>query len=186
MRKKLALMAAVTALFFCACKSINPAKDPVTLNGMIYDTQNRPVVNYTIYIDGEYKCQSDISGRFILKDVAKGIHFITGEGDSYLNINEEVVIYDKAQILYVRVPSVSAKLKEAYTYLEQGLFEKAEESIGEILSCDDGNTDAILFMSVIKLRQDKKDESLGYLERLKKKKEGSKYVTELEKLILEN
>ena len=185
MKKLHFLAAAIPALFFFACKSADPSKAPVTLNGMIYDTQNRPVVNYTICVDGEYKCQSDISGRFVLKDIQKGEHVITGSGDSYLDINENAVIYDKAQILYIRVPSVESKLKEAFSYLEEDLFEKAEESIGEILLSDEDNTDALFFMCVVKLRQVKREESLDYLEKLKEKKEGSKYVSELEKIISE-
>ena len=81
---------------------------------------------------------------------------------------------------------METKLKEAYSYLEQGLLEKSEECINEILSSNEDNTDALFFMGVIKLRQGSKEESLVYLEKLKEKKEVSKYVQELEKIIAEN
>ena len=186
MKKTKTIFTVLLILILAACKTTPKSKAKVTLNGMIYDTQNKPVVNYTILIDGLYKCQSDISGRFILKDISKGEHIISGYGDRYLDIYEQTVIYDKAQILYIRVPSVETKLKEAYSYLEQEHLEKSEECIKEILASNEDNTDALFFMGVIKLRQGSKEESLVYLEKLKEKKEVSKYVQELEKIIAEN
>ncbi|MBO4640449.1 MAG: hypothetical protein J5710_11890 [Treponema sp.] len=187
MMKKFLISITVLLIFFStACKSVDLAKAPVTLNGMIYDNQNKPVVNYTICVDGVYCCQSDISGRFVLKDVPKGEHVITGYGDRYLNIKETTVIYDKAQILYIRVLTVEAKLNEAFMYLEQSFFEKAEESVREILLCDEDNTEALFFMTVIKYQEGRIEESLLLLEQLRQKKEGGKYVNGLEKIITEN
>ena len=136
--------------FFSACKSIPGKKEKIELNGMVYDTQNRPVVNYQIIIDGKYICTSDIGGRFLIKGIEKGEHIFSGYGEGYLNIEEKIVVYDKAQILYLRIPSVESKFREAFELIKNSNLDKAEIIINEIRESDVDNEDVLYFMDVIK------------------------------------
>ena len=173
-------------MFIYGCKSTPKDKTDITVNGMIYDTDNRPVVNYLIFIDGQAYGISDIGGRFTLKKVSKGKHLLSGNGTGYLSISQEINILDKSQILYLRVPSVESRFKEAYFFITQEEYSKAEECIKDILLSESENSDALFFMSLIKHLQGDKEQSLEYINRFREKEENSKYAEELEKLILEN
>ena len=187
MKKVRILMAAITVfILITGCKSISKKAEVISINGMIYDTQNRPVVNYTIFADGNEMCSSDIGGRFFIKKIEKGEHAFTGRGNGYLNINENVVINDKEQIIYIRVPSIETKLEEAFSLMKEGRYDKAGECIGEVLEADEGNTDAVFFMSVIEFLEGNKQQAEEYLLILKEKGGAEKYVPEFEKIISQN
>ena len=117
---------------------------------MVYDTQNRPVVNYRIVIDGKVVSASDIGGRFLIKGIEKGEHIFSGYGEGYLNIEKKIVVYDKAQILYIRVPSVEAKFKEAFELIKMRDLDKAEVIIYEIRESDADNDNILYFTNTIK------------------------------------
>ena len=65
MNKKVFLILSALSLFLCGCKSVPGENEKIDINGMIYDTANRPVANYRIYVDGKGMCTSDIGGRFL-------------------------------------------------------------------------------------------------------------------------
>ena len=187
MKRRLPVSVCFLLLFLAAgCKTVPQTKSLISLNGMIYDTDNRPVANYGILIDGIPECASDIGGRFEIKNIVKGEHIITGRGNGYLDIKEKVVIRDKAQIVYIRVPSVETKLKEAFSLIKQGMYEQAESCIQEILACDSDNHEALFFMCAIKYLEQDTEGYQSFLKKLKKQKEGRNYVTELEKIIAGN
>lgn len=138
------------------CKSVPGEKDKITLNGMIYDTDNKPVANYRILIDGKGVCTSDIGGRFVIKNIRKGEHVFSGFAEGYLCVEEKVVVYDKAQILYIRIPTIESKFQTAFEHIKKEEFEKAEKDISEVLESDGENETALYFMSVIEKLKEKK------------------------------
>ena len=146
MNKKTKWAFAAVVLILTGCKSLPPRAEIIDVNGMIYDTSNRPVVNYSFYVDGKLSCTSDIGGRFVIKKIAKGEHDFYGKGAGYLDINDRIQISDKAQILYIRVPSVESKLKEAFELMKKGELGKAEGLVNEVLQSDSGNQDALYFI----------------------------------------
>lgn len=144
----------VLTLVFSACAGVPGEKEKLDLNGMVYDTDNRPVVNYRIFIDGKGECTSDIGGRFLIKGVQKGEHDFSGYGEGYLSIEEKIVVYDKSQILYIRVPSIESRFYEAFEFIKQKEYEKAEKAVQEVLETDEKNEDALYFLKTIeKLRR---------------------------------
>ena len=186
MNRKVIFAAAVLCLLFSGCASVPGSREKINLNGMVYDTDNRPAVNYGIYIDGKGMCVSDIGGRFVIEGVRKGVHVLTGKGEGYLDISEEVTVRDKEQILYIRVPSVESRFREAFSFIKDGSYAKAEEMIGEVLECDRENTDALFFMSVISYLKGDYVEAEEYLGKIREKGGEGRYEAELEKIISEN
>lgn len=160
MNKRMCLVFGVLLILFSGCRSVPGEKERINLNGMIYDSQNRPVVNYRIYIDGKGVCTSDIGGRFVIKNICKGEHVFSGYGEGYLNIEKTVAVYDKSQILYIRVPSIESRFKEAFEYIKKDEPERAEQLIRQVLESDAQNEDALYFISVIeKIKERKENDS---------------------------
>lgn len=182
MKKEGKLFLCMFTLLFAACKSTPENRTEITVNGMIYDTNNSPVVNYFITIDETVECVSDIGGRFTLKNVSKGQHLLTGYGDGYLDMEQTVIITDKSQILYLRVPSIESRFEKAYEYIKEKEYFKAENCIKDILLSDENNTDALFFMGVIKQYQGFSEESFEYIRKIKEQGEGGYYVEEFEKI----
>ena len=96
----------ITLIFSNSCKTVPRERELIDVQGMIYDTENRPVVNYRIFIDSKYVAITDIGGRFTLSNVKVGVYNFWGSGDGYLNIEDEIKIIDKTQIIYLRIPAV--------------------------------------------------------------------------------
>ena len=186
MNKKNLYLALAVCLILTGCASVPESREKINVNGMVYDTENRPAVNYEIYIDGRGMCVSDIGGRFVIEGVKKGSHVLTGKGEGYLDISEEVMIRDKEQILYIRVPSVESRFKKAFSFMNDGAFDMAEGCVSEVLECDRDNTDALFFMSVISYLKGESDKAGEYLNKIRKKGGGGRYETELEKIIDKN
>lgn len=181
--KKSILVISLTSLLLCSCSSVPSAHEKYLLNGMVYDSENRPAVNYKIYLDEKLAAISDIGGRFAVKNVKRGEHNLSGEGNGYLKINEKIQVYDKNQIVYIRVPAVETKFKEAFEYIKNGKYEKAEECINEVLECKGDNLEAVYFLCVINYLNGKTEESKKLLEEIKEKGGESNYVYELEKIV---
>lgn len=140
-------------MYVAACAGVPGEKEKIDLNGMVYDTQNRPVVNFRIYIDGKGECVSDIGGRFLLKGIRKGEHVFSGFGEGYLGIEEKIVVYDKSQILYIRIPSIDTNFERAFELIKKGDYDGSEKLVREVLECDGENEDALYFLEIIeKLR----------------------------------
>ena len=186
MNRKIIYAAVVMSMFFTGCNSLPESREKINLNGMVYDTDNRPAVNYGIYIDGKGMCVSDIGGRFVIEGIKKGVHVLTGKGNGYLDIREEVTVQDKEQILYIRVPSVESRFQKAFSFIEGGSYDMAEECIREVLECDKENRNALFFMSVISYLKGEGEKALEYLKKISEKGGGGCYEDELEKIISEN
>ena len=175
-------LAAVTVLFLCACKSMGVKPEKIGLNGMVYDTSNRPVVNYTIFIDGKKECVTDIGGRFYIKSITRSVHDLKGEGEGYLSVSQKITVTDKSQVLYIRIPSVEEKLDEALGFLTRNDIEQAEKCIEEVLDSDGQNSDALFFKAALCLLKGNKEEADSLLEKLKEKGGSVRYEDELKKL----
>lgn len=180
--KKSMLILSICLLLF-GCRSVPKAHEKITLNGMVYDTENRPAVNYNIYINDDFASISDIGGRFSIKALKHGTYKISGYGEGYLKIEEEIQVYDKNQIVYIRIPTIDSKFREAFTLLKENKIEKATKIINEIIESNPDNFEALFFLSVINYLDNKYECSVEYLKQLEAKGEKSFYVEELQKFI---
>ena len=186
MKKVFLIMLTAITIALCSCNSVPKNSGKITVNGMIYDTENRPAVNYKIYLDGKYAAITDIGGRFTLNNIKCGQYDFTGNGIGYLNMKDSVEVFDKGQILYIRVPTVESKFQEAYTLINQHKYKQAELCIQEVLDTEACNSTALFFMSVIEYLEGDIESSKEYKEQLLNIGENSNYVHELEKIISSN
>lgn len=169
--------------FLCSCKTVPKNNQKITLNGMVYDSENKPAVNYQIYLNGKCVATSDIGGRFSIDDIKIGSYKFLGKGDGYLDIEENIEVYDKNQILYLRVPSIESKFQEAYSYLIEQKLSQAELCIMEILENNNKNSTALYFMGIIEYLKNNTEESRKYIEKIKILGGESLYVSEFEKIL---
>lgn len=186
MKKVTLIMISVILIALCSCSSIPKNNEKITVNGMIYDTENRPAVNYKIYLDGQYAAVTDIGGRFTLNNIKSGQYELTGNGIGYLNMKDSIEVFDKGQILYIRVPSIESKFQEAYTLINQHKYSQAGLCIQEVLDTDADNLTALFFMSVIEYLEGNIESSKEYKDKIMKFREDTDYVQKLEKIISGN
>ena len=179
---KVLFITAVTVSVLFSCKSTGVKADKIGLNGMVYDTSNTPVVNYTVYIDGKALCVTDIGGRFYIKKITRGVHDFYGEGEGYLDIHQTITVTDQSQVLYIRIPSVEDRLNQALECLASEEFTQAQKYIEEILESDENNCDALFFKAALCLLQGNEQEAEEIFKTLKDKGGDGKYENELKKL----
>lgn len=178
------LLIAIAVILLTSCASVPGAREKINVNGMIYDTDNRPVVNYTVSLDDKYYAVTDIGGRFTINKVARDTYTFTGKGKGYLSMEQEVTVFDKTQIIYIKVPTIESKFNEAYVYMKEGKYSKAKLCIEEVLASDKDNSTALYFMSVIEYKEGNVEESDNYLNRIIENGDESNYVKELKKYIV--
>lgn len=169
-------------VLFVSCSSV-PKTEKITVNGMVYDTENRPAVNYNITLNGKVVAITDIGGRFTLNNIKTGTYNFSGFGEGYLSITDTVDIFDKSQILYLKVPTIESKFKEAYDYINQSKYSKAKNSIKEVLESDENNSIALYFMSVIENFTGNTNESRKYLEKIINNGDENEYVKKMEDIL---
>lgn len=186
MKKKFYLLITGMFIVFCSCSSVPRNSGRITVNGMVYDTENRPAVNYEIYLDDRYLAITDIGGRFTLNNIKCGSYEFTGRGTAYLNTKETIEIYDKSQILYIKVPAIETKFQEAYMLITQNNYSQAEVCIKDVLDTDKNNSTAIFFMSVIKYLKGDIESSKEFKNQLLSDVEVTDYVKKLEKVLNNN
>lgn len=179
MKRLIIIVISIASLLFVSCKSIPEKKGKLTINGMIYDTENRPAVNYEIYLNGKYQAVTDIGGRFTLKDIKPGLYEFEGKGNGYLGVTDQLDIYDRSQIIYLRIPTVESKYKEAYEFLQELKIDSAKRSIEEVLTCYANDATALFFMSVIEYMNNNKENCQYYLDLINLNGDGSLYVEEM-------
>ncbi len=99
---------------FDASRNPGSAADyPLPLNGMIYDTDNRPVADMQISLDTVNSAKSDINGRFILADVKRGTHSLRAHKEGYEDIELSFNYDNPDQIVYLKARSASELVDEA-------------------------------------------------------------------------
>jgi tetratricopeptide (TPR) repeat protein len=117
---------------------------------MVYDFENKPVPQYIITLDNKTPVSTDINGRFFLPKVKSGKHEIKGKKDGYEEYQGEIIINDRRQIVYFRVPNTAQLINLADEALSKNqigdaaVYMKRAESIGEV-------TTELLFYSAVVL-----------------------------------
>jgi hypothetical protein len=125
----------------------------IDVNGMIYDFTNRPISNYTIHIGEKYWSTTDINGRFLISNVPVGEYIINGEGNGYESYQGDVLVKDREQIIYIRVPSFSQLLDLVDLALSKNQLDEAENYIWRANLAGGFTTELLFYMAVIKYRQ---------------------------------
>jgi hypothetical protein len=131
---------------------------------MVYDFENKPVPQYIITLDNKTPVSTDINGRFFLPKVKSGKHEIKGQKDGYEEYQGEIIINDRRQIVYFRVPNTAQLINLADEALSKNrigdaaVYIKRAESIGEV------TTELLFYSAVVLFRTGEYKQAIGKLQ----------------------
>lgn len=115
-RIPLAILAA-SALLGSSCVSFREQQlrefDRAALAGMVYDWEQKPCAGAEILVDGGGGPRTDLNGRFVIGDLARGGHVVRVVKDGYEPLETRIEFLDRSQILYLRVASHAQLVREA-------------------------------------------------------------------------
>jgi tetratricopeptide (TPR) repeat protein len=113
-----AAVAAVAALLAVSCatqKNVDQQTfDKAPLFGMIYDEDNQPCVGVQIAVDGQPGGpMTDIRGRFVVPDLARGDHKLVASKTSYESLSTNVSFMTRTDVLHLTMVSFTQLLDRA-------------------------------------------------------------------------
>lgn len=112
--------------FFCSCATTNfQSGTKSVLQGMVYDTENKPIAGYELILNDSKKTYTDINGRFSFLQIKPGLYSIKGKGANYVSIEQSYNYTDKTGILYISVPSLDRVYIQVDKNLEKNNIETA-------------------------------------------------------------
>jgi hypothetical protein len=120
---------------------------------MVYDVDTTPVPQYIVEIDGKNTVSADINGRFFIPRVRSGKHEIRGRREGYEEYQGEIIINDKRQIVYLRVPSLSQLLNLADNALSKNNVEEAALYIERGAAIGEITTELLFYSAIVLFRK---------------------------------
>ena len=162
--KALLLIVLSLASLAASCKTAEFGFKVIDINGMVYDFSNRPVPHYEITLGKRYKGSTDINGRFTLPRVPIGTYKIAGKKSGFENYFDEVIVKEKGQIIYIRIPSQNQLLNMVEDALVVNNFILAEEMAERAYHVDENNTEMLFYCAVVAFRQKKIGKAVSLLE----------------------
>jgi tetratricopeptide (TPR) repeat protein len=155
---------AFIAFLSLSCKTAEFGFKTADINGMVYDFSNRPVFNYELVLGGKYFGSTDINGRFTLLKVPLGSYKISGSKTGFENYSGEVIIKEKGQIIYIRIPSQNQLLVLADEALAANNFTLAEEIAERAYQIDKNNIEMLFYYAAVSFRQNNFAKAALFLE----------------------
>lgn len=159
------------ALFaFTACVT-SPTKDPrafdrAPLYGMVYDLGNRPVGKAELAVDGNPAASSDVTGRFVLPDLARGDHRILATKEGYEVLTVPLSFLDDTQVLYLQMSSQQQLLACAETKIEAMEWRQARSLLERSASIDSSDPVHRYITAILDWRLGRPREAAGSLQSL--------------------
>jgi tetratricopeptide (TPR) repeat protein len=147
-----------------SCKTAELGFKVINISGMVYDFSNRPVSNYEIVLGKWYSGSTDINGRFTLSKVPLGSYKLHGSKKGYEDYTGEVIVKDKGQIIYIRIPSQNQLLAMADEAVTANNFTLAEEIAERAYQIDKNNVEMLFYYAVILFRQNSLEGAASFLE----------------------
>ncbi|AEF84955.1 putative lipoprotein [Treponema primitia ZAS-2] len=127
MSKHLICVYLVIAIFVSCTSEPTPKKTDLSLYGMIYDRDNRPVNDARIYIDDTYRAISDIHGRFSIPKLKTGREYqIRAAKANHEEVWLDVNYLDPQDVLYINMYSAEQLLSGAEQALKDRDWLKTE------------------------------------------------------------
>lgn len=145
----------VSVLCFASCitqKDDYRNFETAPLFGMVYDNDNQPCAGVSIIVDGQEGSVSDINGRFIVADLARGSHKISTSKEGYEVLDVSLEFLNKSQVLYLQIISFDQLLAKAERALEQGDAETAKRMLDRAAEIQSGNP-VLLFLTAAYYRE---------------------------------
>ncbi|MBV5330346.1 MAG: carboxypeptidase regulatory-like domain-containing protein [Chlorobium sp.] len=145
------------AIFFVglisACATLKPQIQTITLNGMVYDLNNRPIAGYLVSLGGELTVTTDITGRFTIPNVPAGTYQITGSKKYYEPYAGDIIIEDSKTVVYLSIPSAQQLLDSADYALQSNKLGEAEGYLNRVERTCYSNIDFHFYKAVLQFRK---------------------------------
>jgi hypothetical protein len=149
--------------YFYSCKTAEFGFLVIDLNGMVYDFDNKPVQNYKITIGKKYSSVTDINGRFLISKIPAGHYSLKGEKNEYETYEGDILINDRRQIVYIRVPNYNQLLGLVDTALTDNHIENAEIYAQRANAVGGLKTELLFYLAIIKFRQKDNNGAIEFL-----------------------
>ena len=121
--KRSAAFLLCSALFLAGCASQKKPDvltfDSAPLFGMIYDLDNQPCSGVTLRVDDLEGPLSDIRGRFVLPDLARGEHALSARKQGYEPLRITISFLNRTDVLHLQMISFNQLLARAEVALAQ-------------------------------------------------------------------
>jgi tetratricopeptide (TPR) repeat protein len=165
---KSALLAAVLILAACASQKKDDVLffDKASLMGMIYDEDSQPCAGAQLLVDGKSGPITDIRGRFLLPDLARGEHTIAVKKDGYEELSARVVFLNRTDVLYLHVTSFGQLLARAETSLDDRKWDDAAEFLARAEKLKKDDSVLLYLQAILSYRTGKHAEAVSYLTRI--------------------
>ena len=157
-------VAFIIIVFSGSCKTAEFGFKVIDINGMVYDFSNRPIPFYEVTLGRKYRGSTDINGRFTLQKVPVGVYTITGNKNGYEDYLDEVIIREKGQIIYIRIPSQNQLLNLVDDYLTANNFILAEEMAERAYQIDKNSIETLLYYAATMFRLNNYEKAVSFLE----------------------
>jgi tetratricopeptide (TPR) repeat protein len=154
----------VVALTLASCRSTPYGRLAVGLNGMVYDFENKPIPQYIITLDGKNEVSTDINGRFFIPRVTSGTHVIGGGRQGYESYRGELVINDRRQVVYIRVPTLAQLINLADEALSANRLEEAADFLRRAWSLEEPTTELLFYSAILSFRRGDYEKAVEYLQ----------------------
>ena len=151
-----------------SCKTAEFGFTAIDLNGMVYDFSNRPVAHCEIFLDRKFKSCTDINGRFTLPKVTAGTYTLTAHKKGFEDYYDEIIVKDRGQIIYFRLPSQNQLLDLIDEALTANDFSHALGFAERAYQIDQNNIEMLFYFATVKFKQQEYPEAIAYLQIAKK------------------
>ncbi len=159
-RRSACLATAVIALLCIAISACatGASSDPYAfetaqLYGMIYGQDNEPVSGALLLVNGEPGPTSDLEGRFVLPDLARGDHVVSISKNGYEPTEVSFQFLNQTQVLYLRMRSIDDIIRTAEQAVRESQLDRAAELIDRALEVDPHHADARFLLAALMMRQ---------------------------------
>jgi len=130
------------------------AFEKAPLFGMMYDEENQPCAGVKLAVDGAMNQKdtglvTDIRGRFLLPDLARGEHVLVATKEGYEPLRLKIVFLNRTDVLFLRMVSVGQLLAKAEKSLEERKWDEAESLLARAEKLDAGDS-ALCFLRAVK------------------------------------
>lgn len=149
-----ALLLAFLLLVSCASeKNQVGSYEKAPLFGMIYDEDNQPCPGVRLALDGavvtgDQGPVTDIRGRFVLPELARGSHQLVARKDGYEELSVKITFLNRTDVLFLRMISFGQLLTNAEKSLEERKWEEAQAFLLRAGKLDSGNS-LLLFLRAV-------------------------------------
>jgi hypothetical protein len=145
--------AAIIFLAIFSCKTSELGYPILTVNGMIYDFNNKAIPNCTVQIGEKHFAVSDINGRFYVPKIPSGNYSIIIIKEEHEVFHDKIIVEDNTQIVYIRIPSITQLLELADNALEKNQIQEAASFVDRAKSIGKRTTELLYYAAIVSFRQ---------------------------------